>query len=161
MITIKVNGVIQTVEATPGTPLIYVLREQLHLNSPRYGCGSEGCGACVVQVDGRPAFSCTLPVEATEGKTITTVEGLGNPAQLHPLQQAFLEFNAAQCGYCASGIIMTAATLLSDNPNPSRFEIQHALEDHLCRCGAHNRIINAIGRAAELMREFSSADGNR
>ncbi|MEX0941000.1 MAG: (2Fe-2S)-binding protein [Pseudomonadales bacterium] len=150
-VSLKVNGMIRQVEAAPETPLIFVLRDKLNLNGPRYGCGSEHCGACVVHIDGNPAFSCTVPVETTQGKEITTVEGLGTASQLHPLQQAFLEFNAAQCGYCASGIIMAAAALLKANPTPSRTEIQVALKNHLCRCGAHNRIISAISRAAELM----------
>jgi len=146
------NGAPRTVEARADTPLLYVLRGQLQLNGPRYGCGQEQCGACRVIVDGALAFACTLPVGSADGTDIATVDGLANGDGLHPLQQAFLEFNSAQCGYCASGILISAYALLQRNANPTRGEIQEALKDNLCRCGAHNRIIKAVQRAAELMR---------
>lgn len=155
--TLQVNGATADVDAAPATPLIYVLRDQLGLNSPRYGCGAELCGACRIMLDGKLAYACTATVEDAHSKEITTVEGLGNPSQLHPIQQAFLEFNAAQCGYCASGIIMAVAALLNTNANPGRDDIRQALKDNLCRCGAHNRIIKAVSRAAELLRQQSAA----
>jgi len=146
------NGAPRTVDARADAPLLYVLRNQLQLNGPRYGCGQEQCGACRVIVDGTLAFACTLTVGSADGTDITTVDGLASGDRLHPLQQAFLEFNSAQCGYCASGILMSAYALLQQNANPTRGEIQEALEDNLCRCGAHNRIIKAVQRAAEIMR---------
>lgn len=144
-----VNGDPVDVDAPPETPLLYVLRNRLGLNSPRYGCGQEQCGSCRVVVDGVPAWACTLRVDAANGTEVRTVESLVE----HPLQRAFLEFNAAQCGYCSSGILMSAWYLLQHNDNPSRTEIQTALRDHLCRCGAHNRVIKAVQRAAEILRQ--------
>lgn len=151
-ITFTVNGALREVEADAGTQLLYVLRNQLGLNGPRYGCGQEQCGACRVMIDGELAWSCTTPVGTLQGAEIITVDGLASGNDLHPLQQAFLENNAAQCGYCASGILMSAYALLRDNTRPDRMEIQEALAQNLCRCGAHNRIIRAIERAAEIMR---------
>ena len=151
-ISFTVNGRHQQTQAGPSTPLLYVLRNSTGLNSPRYGCGQEQCGACRVLVDGELAFACTLPAGDVEHKSVTTIEGLRGDAGLHPLQQAFLEFNAAQCGYCTSGILISAHKLLQENPSPSRADIQQALDGHLCRCGSHNRIIKAILRAAELLR---------
>ena len=149
--SLTVNGKVRTVQADDNAPLLYVLRDQLQMNGPRYGCGKEQCGACRVLVDGRLAWACTLPVSAARDTQITTVDGLSTRGELHPLQAAFLEFNAAQCGYCASGILMSAYALLMENPAPTRSDIQQALKDHLCRCGAHNRMIRAVQRAAELM----------
>lgn len=146
------NGARAEVDAAADTPLLYILRDQLALNGPRYGCGLEQCGACRVLIDGNLAWSCTLPVESVHGHAVTTVEGLAEDGRLHPLQQAFLEFNAAQCGYCSSGILISASALLNENASPSREEIQAALAGNLCRCGAHNRVIKAVQRAAELMR---------
>jgi len=147
-----VNGTPIRIEADPDTPLLFVLRDQLDLNGPRFGCGLEQCGACRVLVNDELAWSCTRPVESVQGSDVTTVEGLADGAELHPLQQAFLEFNAAQCGYCASGILMSAHALLKRNPSPTREEIQAGLAQNLCRCGAHNRIIRAVMHAARQMR---------
>jgi nicotinate dehydrogenase subunit A len=135
-----------SVEAT--TPLLAVLRNALGLNGSRFGCGLEQCGACMVLVDGEPVYACTREIGTVAGKTVTTVEGLTNGGSLHPLQQAFLAEQAGQCGYCLSGILMSAKALLDRNPHPSRAEIVTALDRHLCRCGAHNRIIRAVERAA-------------
>ena len=145
----SVNGESRVINIDPGTPLLYILRNELGLFSPRYGCGTEQCGACKVIVDGKMGFACTLTARDVDGSDIRTLEGLAVDGSLHVLQQAFLDENAAQCGYCASGIIMTAALLLEENQSPSRLEIQQALAGNLCRCGAHNRIINAIQRAAQ------------
>jgi nicotinate dehydrogenase subunit A len=147
----RVNGESRAINADSGTPILYILRNELGLFSPRYGCGSEQCGACKVIVDGNMEFACTLTAEQVDGCDVRTLEGLAAGGSLHLLQQAFLDENAAQCGYCASGIIMTAALLLEENPSPSRTEIQQALAGNLCRCGAHNRIIRAIQRAAGEM----------
>jgi nicotinate dehydrogenase subunit A len=144
----SVNGKSRIIKTDPDTPLLYILRNEFGLFSPRYGCGTEQCGACKVSVDGRMGFACTLTAEEINGCDIRTLEGLAPDGSLHLLQQAFLDENAAQCGYCASGIIMTAALLLEQNQSPSRAEIQQALAGNLCRCGAHNRIIKAIQRAA-------------
>ena len=144
----RVNGEPWVINVDPGTPILYILRNELGLFSPRYGCGTEQCGACKVIVDGRMGFACTLTAEEINGCDIRTLEGLAADGSLHQLQQAFLDENAAQCGYCASGIIMTAALLLEENQAPSRSDIQQALAGNLCRCGAHNRIIKAIQRAA-------------
>ena len=135
-----------SVEAT--TPLLAVLRNALGLTGSRFGCGLEQCGACMVLVDGEPVYACTREVGTVAGRTVATVEGLANGGSLHPLQQAFLAEQAGQCGYCLSGILMSAKALLDRNPHPSRAEIVTALDRHLCRCGAHNRIIRAVERAA-------------
>lgn len=150
-VSFELNGESRQADVDPSTPLLYVLRDESGLNSPRYGCGLEQCGACRVLVDGEPEYSCTLPVEAVSGRTVRTVEGLGHGDTLAPLQQAFLDENAAQCGYCTSGILIAAAHLLSRNPDPDRHEIASALEPHLCRCGSHNRVIRAIRLAATRM----------
>jgi nicotinate dehydrogenase subunit A len=129
------------------TPLLYFLRYDLGLKGTRFGCGTGHCGACTVLVDGRAQRSCELPVWSVEGKSITTIEGLGTPDRLHPLQQAVIEFQAGQCGYCLPGIIMTAAELIDKDAQPSRQKIVAALEKNLCRCGAHARIVKAIEAA--------------
>jgi len=126
------------------TPLLYVLRDQLRLKGTRFGCGIGQCGVCMVLLDGRAAKSCELPVWSVEGKSITTVEGLGRSGQLHPIQQAILRFQAGQCGYCLSGIMVAAAELIARDPQPSRNKIAAALAANLCRCGAHARIVDAI-----------------
>jgi nicotinate dehydrogenase subunit A len=137
---------------TDGTkPLLSVLRDELALRGSRFGCGTEQCGACMVLIDGEPAYSCTRAIESVAGCTVTTVEGLWSDETLHPLRQAFLDEQAGQCGYCLSGISVSAAALLARNPRPSRAEIAAALDPHLCRCGAHNRILRAVARAGELM----------
>lgn len=145
---IVVNGQPHRVEATPETPLLYVLRNELGLTSPRFGCGLGRCGSCAVLHDGVPLLSCVTPVSDIPGASITTVEGLGTADQPHPVQQAFLDEQAAQCGYCIPGIMITAASLLDRPDTPNRDEIHTALEGHLCRCGAHTRILRAIERAA-------------
>jgi nicotinate dehydrogenase subunit A len=147
---ITVNGRPHRVEAPLDTPLLYVLRNELSLNSVRFGCGLSRCGACTVHVDGAPVRSCVVPVSDVAGCEVVTLEGLGTPANLHPLQQAFLHEQAAQCGYCIPGIIMTAAHLLSQNSRPTEADIRAALNDTLCRCGAHVRIVRAIQRAAVM-----------
>ena len=146
--TLRVNGASRTVRADADTPLLYVLRNDLELNSPKYGCGLSQCGACTVHVDGRAARSCAMPVSTAAGKTITTLEGLGAIDKLHPLQKAFLDEQAAQCGYCTSGMIMSAKALLDINPKPTDAQIKQALAGNLCRCGTHNRVVRAVQRAA-------------
>lgn len=148
-VTINVNGTPRTVEADSETPLLYVLRNDLKLKGARYGCGAGQCGACMVIVDGKSVQSCDIPVSAVAGKSITTIEGIGREGRLHPLQQAFIQEQAAQCGYCIAGIIMAAKALLDANPRPSDEEIKTALARNLCRCGTHQRILRAIRRAAE------------
>jgi len=147
MATITVNGKAHEVAAAPDTPLLYVLRNELELNGPKFGCGLAQCGACTVHIDGKPARSCSVPVSAVKGK-VTTIEGLGTPEKPHPLQQAFVIEQAAQCGYCANGMIMTAAAFLAQNPKPSEAQIRTALDGNLCRCGTHMRILRAVRRAA-------------
>jgi nicotinate dehydrogenase subunit A len=145
---IHVNGRPHRVEATPDTPLLYVLRNELRLNAAKFGCGLGRCGVCTVLLDGEATLSCVTPVAAAAGLAITTLEGLGRPDGLHPVQQAFLAEQAAQCGYCTPGIMLTAVALLARNPRPSEAEIVEALNGTLCRCGAHCRIIRAVQRAA-------------
>jgi nicotinate dehydrogenase subunit A len=147
---IVVNGRPHPVEASPETPLIYVLRNELNLHSVRFGCGLSRCGACTVHLDGEPVRSCVVPVGEIAGREITTLEGLGSPDNLHPLQKAFLDEQAAQCGYCISGMIMESAHLLSRKSRPTEADVRAALNDTLCRCGAHVRIVRAVQRAAEL-----------
>ena len=147
MTTITVNGKAHEVSAAPDTPLLYVLRNELELNGPKFGCGLAQCGACTVHIDGKPARSCSVPVSAVKGK-VTTVEGLGTPEKPHPLQAAFVAEQAAQCGYCINGMIMTASSFLAQNPKPSDAQIRAALDGNLCRCGTHMRILRAVRRAA-------------
>ena len=150
-----VNGKPHSVEADEDTPLLAVLRNLLGLRSARFGCGREQCGACMVLVDGEPTYSCTRPVSTVSGKKIVTVEGLGTAEKPHPLQQALLDEQAGQCGYCLSGIMISAKALIDRNPHPSRSEILAALDPHLCRCGAHLRIIAAVEHAAAALRQGS------
>jgi aerobic-type carbon monoxide dehydrogenase small subunit (CoxS/CutS family) len=145
---LNVNGSEHSVEAEPGTPLLYILRNDLQLKGVRAGCAAGQCGACTVLVDGRAVQSCDLPLSAASGRKITTIEGLGTTEKPHPLQSAFVSEQAAQCGYCINGILMSAAALLARNAAPSKAEIAAALERHLCRCGSHTRILRAIARAA-------------
>jgi nicotinate dehydrogenase subunit A len=147
--TLTVNGRTHAVAAEPETALLYVLRNDLKLKGARFGCGMGQCGACTVLVDGKPVQSCDFPLSAAAGKVITTIEGLARNGKLHPLQRAFIEEQAAQCGYCATGIIMTAKVLLDTNPRPTEADIRAALKGNLCRCGTHYRILRAIRRAAE------------
>jgi len=147
-IALEVNGHLHTVQVDPGTALLYVLRNDLGLTAAKYGCGLEQCGACTVIVDGSAVLSCREPAVAFVGRRIITLEGIGTPEQLHPLQRAFVEEQAAQCGYCAPGMIMAAKALLDRTPNPTDAEIRQALAVNLCRCGTHARIIKAVRRAA-------------
>jgi nicotinate dehydrogenase subunit A len=147
-LTLRVNGVDRRLAVDPRTPLLYVLRNDLGLTAAKFGCGLEQCYACAVLVDGEAVTSCATPVEAFAGKEITTLEGIGSPDQLHPLQEAFLAEEAAQCGYCIPGIIVGAKALLDRKPHPSDDEIRTALAPHLCRCGSQPRIVKAVRRAA-------------
>jgi len=147
--TLTVNGVERTVSAEPATPLLNVLRAELGLTGTRFGCGVNACGACNVIIDGEAVASCDTPLWAAAGKRITTIEGLGTPEHPHPLQRAFLEEQAMQCGYCVAGILMSAAALLARKPQPSEQDVRSALDRNLCRCGAHNRMVRAVLRAAE------------
>src|SRR5687768_17438835 len=147
--TLHVNGAARTVAVESGTPLLYVLRNDLELNAPRFGCGLSQCGACTVLVDGKPTRSCVLPVDAAAGKKVVTLEGLGTAAAPHPLQRAFIAEQAAQCGFCANGMIMTAKALLDRTPKPSEAQVRKALGANLCRCGTHNRIVRAVLRASQ------------
>jgi nicotinate dehydrogenase subunit A len=145
---VTVNGATREVVAKPDTPLLYVLRNDFGLVGSRFGCGSGQCGACYVLVDGRPMASCDLPVSFADGKQITTVEGLGANGELHAVQRALIAHQAAQCGYCMSGIAVSAAALLSSNKRPTESEVRQALDKHLCRCGSHNRVVKAVLKAA-------------
>jgi nicotinate dehydrogenase subunit A len=147
-----VNGQRCRPDADEQTPLLSVLRDELGLCGAKYGCGAGECGACVVLVDGQPQASCNLPIWSVQGKQVTTLEGLGTPERPHALQTAFIEENAAQCGYCVAGIVTAAAALLKKSPDPTREQIAQALDKHLCRCGAHNRMIRAVQRAAAAMK---------
>jgi nicotinate dehydrogenase subunit A len=148
-VTLIVNGHRRTVRAAPDTPLLYVLRNDLELNGAKFGCGLAQCGACTVVVDGRAVRSCSTPISSVAGKKITTIEGLGSESKPHPLQKAFMEEQAAQCGYCIAGMIMSAKALLDHDPHPNEAEIRRALAGNLCRCGTHNRIVRAVQRAAK------------
>lgn len=150
-VNLRVNGVVQQVTTDEATPLLYVLRNDLNLLGTRFGCGSGQCGACHVLVEGVSVPSCDTPLGSVQGKSITTVEGLADGAALHPLQQAFVDEQAAQCGYCLSGVLITAMELLRNNANPTDAEVRAALNQHLCRCGSHNRIVRAVLRAAQVM----------
>ncbi len=147
--TLRVNGRTHEVAAEPNTPLLYVLRNDLDLKGTRFGCGAGHCGACTVLLDGNPVQSCDTPLWSAAGHEITTIEGIGSVERPHPLQQAFLGEQAAQCGYCINGIIVAAAALLLRTPRPTDGEIAAALDRNLCRCGTHVRILRAIRRAAE------------
>jgi nicotinate dehydrogenase subunit A len=151
-IELVVNGITRSVQAAETTPLLNVLRNELDLKGARYGCGLEQCGSCTVLVDGAPVFACSREVGTVAGKHITTIEGIGN-GKPHPLQIAFLAEQAGQCGFCLSGIIMEAKALLDRNPNCLRADVVAALDHHLCRCGAHPRILRAVERAAAALRE--------
>ncbi|HEX3402445.1 MAG TPA: (2Fe-2S)-binding protein [Acetobacteraceae bacterium] len=153
MIALQVNGKAVSVAGDATTPLLDVLRNQLDLKGSRYGCGLEQCGSCMVLLDGEPIYACSREIGTVAGRSITTIEGLGSVAQPHPLQQAFLDEQAGQCGYCLSGLLMSAKALLDRNPSPTRADIVAALDKHLCRCGAHPRILRAVEKAAVLLRE--------
>jgi nicotinate dehydrogenase subunit A len=150
-IDMEVNGVRRSVTAGPDTPLLYVLRNDLGLVGSRYGCGTGQCGACFVMVEGKAVPACDTPLWSVSNKSITTVEGLGKDGELHPVQKALLAEQAAQCGYCISGIAVSAAALLAQNKDPTEQEVRSMLDRNLCRCGAHNRVVRAIMRAAKEM----------
>jgi nicotinate dehydrogenase subunit A len=151
-IRLVVNGREHSVSAEAETPLLYVLRNDLQLKGTRYGCGQAQCGACMVLLDGKAVPSCDLPVSAAAGKAITTIEGLACDGELHPLQRAFVAEQAAQCGFCLSGILVAAKALLDANPDPTEEQIRAALKGNLCRCGTHQRMLRAVRRAAKEMR---------
>jgi aerobic-type carbon monoxide dehydrogenase small subunit (CoxS/CutS family) len=149
--TLTVNGVAHTIEADPDMPLLYALRNDIGLNNPQFGCGLAQCGACTVHLDGQPIRSCVTPLSAVGNAKITTLAGLGTPEKPHPLQTAYVEEQALQCGYCINGWIMTAAAFLAGKKKPSEAEIKDALSGLKCRCGAHVSILKAVKRAAEMM----------
>ena len=150
-VRIRVNGADHDVSAEPDTPLLYVLRNELSLNGPKFGCGLGQCGACTVHIDGAPRRSCVTSVSAAAGKEVVTLEGLGTPERPHPLQQAFIDEQAAQCGYCINGMIMQAAAFLATTKRPTEDQVRQALAGNLCKCGTHVRILRAVMRAAEKM----------
>jgi nicotinate dehydrogenase subunit A len=147
---LMVNGEARVVDVDPDKPMLYVLRDNLALKGPKFGCGLAQCGACTIHVDGAAVRSCVVPVAAVGNGAVTTLEGLGTSAKPSKLQQAFIDEQAAQCGYCINGMIMTSAALLAKNKNPSETDIREALVDNLCRCGTHKRIVAAVKRAAAL-----------
>jgi aerobic-type carbon monoxide dehydrogenase small subunit (CoxS/CutS family) len=151
MMTVKVNGQDHQVDAEPDTPLLYVLRDDLKLNAAKFGCGLGQCGSCTVIIDGKAVLSCVTPMVLLDGKQVTTLEGLGTASQPAPIQRAFMEEQAAQCGYCIAGMIMRAQALLQRNSKPTDEQIRAELAPHLCRCGTHMRILRAVHRAARLM----------
>ena len=153
MITLVVNGTSHQVDIDPATPLLYALRGELGLNGAKFGCGLGQCRACTVIVAGEPVYACLVPVVAVENRPVTTIEGLGTAEQPSPLQQAFIDEQAAQCGYCIAGMIMRAQALLLRNPAPSDAEIRTRMEPNLCRCGTHMRILRAIRRASDALRK--------
>jgi nicotinate dehydrogenase subunit A len=152
MTAFTLNGSPVSVSAGDDTPLLDVLRNHLGLKGTKFGCGLEQCGCCMVLIDGEPAKSCGKALSAVAGKSVLTIEGLGTPERPHPLQAAFLDEQAGQCGYCLPGILISAKALLDHNPAPSRAEIVRALDDNICRCGSHTRILKAVARAAVAMR---------
>ena len=158
-ITLTVNGRPHAVQATAETPLLYVLRNELALNGPQFGCGLEQCGACTVLVGARAVPACLLPVGEVGRAAVTTLEGLSEDGELHPVQQAFIDEQAAQCGFCINGMMMTAAALLWKTRQPPDAQIREALEGNLCRCGAHPRILRAVRRAANILAEMEADNG--
>jgi nicotinate dehydrogenase subunit A len=156
MAEVRVNGQTYQVHAADNIPLLYVLRNHLDLTGTRFGCGLGDCGACSVLVDGHRVYSCDTPLWAVKGKDVTTVEGLGTDGEPHPVARAIVEHQAAQCGYCMSGIVVSAAALLATNPDPSEPEVRAALDDNLCRCGAHNRVVRAVLATAAEKRGATS-----
>ena len=147
-IPLKVNGKAQVVDAEPDMPLLYALRNDLRLNGPKFGCGLAQCGACTVIMDGNAIRSCVTPMSAVQNKSVTTLEGLGSTKKMHKIQQAFVDEQAAQCGYCINGMIMSSKALLDKNPKPTDGQIREALAGNLCRCGTHIRILRAVKRAS-------------
>src|SRR5436190_12610612 len=161
MMTLKVNGRDHRIDADPDTPLLYVLREDLELNAAKFGCGLGQCGACAVIVDGKAVLSCVTPLLLFQGKEVTTLEGLGSIETPAPIQRAFMEEQAAQCGYCIAGMMMQAQALLQRNPKPTDEEIRAAMEPNLCRCGTHMRILRAVHRDAHLMQTADASTVQR
>jgi nicotinate dehydrogenase subunit A len=161
MMMLKVNGRDHQVDAEADTPLLYVLRDDLALNAAKFGCGLGQCGACTVIVDGKAVLSCVTPMLLLEGKQVTTLEGLGSIETPAPIQRAFMEEQAAQCGYCIAGMMMRAQALLQRNAKPTDDEIRAEMEPHLCRCGTHMRILRAIRRAAHLMQTADASTVQR
>jgi nicotinate dehydrogenase subunit A len=157
MMTLKVNGRDHEVDAETDTPLLYVLRDDLALNAAKFGCGLGQCGACTVIVDGKAMLSCVTPLLLLEGRQVTTLEGLGSIETPAPIQRAFMDEQAAQCGYCIAGMMMRAQALLQRNSKPTDDEIRDELQSHLCRCGTHMRILRAVHRAAHLMQTAAAA----
>jgi len=153
MIRLQVNGQAREVDVDGATPLLYVLRDHLRLNGAKFGCGLGQCGACTVLLDREPVFSCITPVSVVAGRAVRTVEGLGTSDNPGPMQRAFIEEQAAQCGYCIAGMMMRAQGLLEQNPSPSSMQVRQYMSANLCRCGTHMRILRAIDRAGALMRE--------
>jgi nicotinate dehydrogenase subunit A len=147
-ISLKVNGKTHTVDTEPDTPLLYVLRDDLKLNGPKFGCGLSQCGACTVIMDGKAIRSCVTAVKSATNRPVTTLEGLGSVKKMHPIQKAFLDEQAVQCGYCINGMVMTTKALLDRTPKPTDAQIQEALAGNLCRCGTHVRILRAVKRAS-------------
>lgn len=147
------NGQSTEIDVDPGRPLLWVLRTDLGLTGTKYGCGERVCGSCTVLLDGRPVYSCRTPVRSVQGREITTIEGLEQDGKLHPVQQAFAEHDALQCGFCTPGLIMGAVAFLQRNPDPTPEEIREGLEGHLCRCGTHVRVIQAVQAAAKTLTE--------
>ena len=160
-VTLNVNGSTHEIDADPATPLLYVLRNELALNGAKFGCGLGQCGSCTVIVDGEAVFSCVTPILLLEGREIVTVEGLGTIEEPGPMQAAFIEEQAAQCGYCIPGMMMQAQALLQKNPAADEIQIRAALEPNLCRCGTHSRILKAVSRARELMQSAGAANEGR
>lgn len=150
-LTLTVNGKAQRIESDPSTPLLVALRDELGLTGAKYGCGEGQCGACTVLLDGRAVRSCTIPVRMAAGKTVTTIEGLSSGDNLHPLQQAFLETDALQCGYCTPGMVMSAVALLKSTPNPTEPVIKRGMQGNICRCGTYPRIVAAVRLASTRM----------
>jgi nicotinate dehydrogenase subunit A len=158
MIELNINGRTHAIDADPNTPLLYVLRDHLALSGAKFGCGLGQCGACTVMVDGQATFSCLTPISVLPGRRIKTVEGLGTIEKPGPVQRAFIDEQAAQCGYCIAGMIMRAQALLERNPSPSEAEIRRHMMPNLCRCGTHMRILRAVRRAAEQMRAAAARE---
>ena len=160
MITLEVNGKAYQIDVDPATPLLYVLRDYLQLNGAKFGCGLGQCGSCTVMVDGRAVLSCITPIVALQKRRVKTIEGLGTAENPGPVQRAFIDEQAAQCGYCIPGMMMRAQALLEANPTPSKAEIRRHMNANLCRCGTHMRILRAVERAAGLMKTGRGSGGN-
>jgi nicotinate dehydrogenase subunit A len=160
-LTLQVNGQARSVDADPATPLLYVLRDDLQLNGAKFGCGLGQCGSCTVMLGGAPVFSCITPVSVVGERAVRTIEGLGTAQKPGPVQQAFIDEQAAQCGYCIAGMVMRAQALLERNAAPSDAEIRRAMQTNLCRCGTHMRILRAVRRASDALRAQGGAQARR